>query len=209
MRHSTILGDGYHWAVSTKSGARARARQAMRTEVASVVANLILERGYDETTVEDICTAAEISRSTFFRYFPSKEDALFADTADAGDKLLISLTARPSDETPWAAMRHALEPLIDHYTATDDRSRRLARLIVHNPVLAARHREKSARWHTMLRPEMARRLHADPNDDSDPRADAVIAAALGCVEAALLAWTTTDQPHTLSALLDTAMNAVR
>ncbi len=181
----------------------------MRAEVAAIVMDLVLERGYEETTVDDICAVAEISRSTFFRYFPSKEDALFGEVADAGEQLRDALTARPSHETPWTAMRRALDPLIERYEADDERTRRLARLVVNTPALAARHREKNARWHELLRPEIARRLDADPTDDSDPRANAVIAAALGCVEAALTAWTSNDHPQSLSAILDRAMETIR
>ncbi|MCT2585095.1 TetR family transcriptional regulator [Actinophytocola sp. S1-96] len=179
----------------------------MRAEVAAAVQNLVLERGYEETTVEDICAAAEISRSTFFRYFPSKEDALFGAVADAGERLRAALTARPPDEPPWVAMRRALDVLIEQYEAHDERIRRLTRLIVNTPALAARHREKNARWHALLRPEVARRLEADPADGSDPRADAVIGAALACVEAALTAWTSNDQPQPLATILDRAMGA--
>ncbi|MDG4762553.1 TetR family transcriptional regulator [Solwaraspora sp. WMMD406] len=188
-------------------GVRARARQAMRAEVATVVQNLVLERGYEETTVDDICAAAEISRSTFFRYFPSKEEALFGESIDAGERLRDALTLRPADEAPWAAMRRALDALIEQYEAHDERTRRLTRLIVNTPSLAARHREKNARWQVLLRPEIARRLGADPADDSDPRANAVIAAALGCVEAALTAWTASSQPQPLAKILDRAMQA--
>ncbi len=177
----------------------------MRAEVAATVQDLVLEHGYEETTVDDICTAAEISRSTFFRYFHSKEEALFGPAADAGEYLRDALTARPSDEAPWAAMRRALNPLIDQYEGHDGRTRRLTRLIMNTPALAAWHREKNARWHELLRPEIARRLGADPADTTDPRADAVIAAALGCVEAALTAWTASDQPRALSEILDRAM----
>jgi AcrR family transcriptional regulator len=179
----------------------------MRAEVAAVAQDLILERGYEETTVDDICAAAEVSRSTFFRYFPSKEEALLGTAADAGERLRDALTARPIDETPWVAMRRALDTLIERYEANDERTRRLTRLIVNTPSLTARHREKNARWHELLRPEIARRLGADPADDCDPRANAVIGAALGCVEAALAAWTTSAQPQALSTLLDRAMGA--
>ncbi|MFC4562395.1 TetR family transcriptional regulator [Nocardiopsis mangrovi] len=188
-------------------GVRARARQAMRAEVAATVQDLVLERGYEETTVDDICTAAEISRSTFFRYFPSKEDALFGETAEAGEHLRDALAARPAGEAPWVAMRRALDTLIEGYEAHDERTRRLTRLIVNTPSLAARHREKNARWQELLRPEIARRLGADPADGSDPRAHAVIAAALGCVEAALTAWTSDARPQALATLLDHAMGA--
>lgn len=186
-------------------GARARAREAMRAEVAATVQDLVLERGYEETTVDDICAAAEISRTTFFRYFSSKDEALFATTADAGEFLRDALTARPAGEPPWVAMRHALDPLIERYEADDERARRLTRLVVNTPALADRHREKNARWRELLRPEVSRRLGADPADETDPRARAMIAAALGCVEAALAAWTATDQPRPLSTILDHAM----
>lgn len=210
VRHGTTNGLKYHEPVNPNQavgGVRARARQAMRAEVAVVVQDLVLERGYEETTVDDICAAAEISRSTFFRYFPTKEDALFGETAGAGEHLRDALVARPPGEAPWAAMRRALDVLIEQYEGHDERTRRLARLIVSTPALAARHREKNARWQELLRPEIARRLGADPADDADPRANAVIAAALGCVEAALTAWTAGTRPQPLSTILDRAMGA--
>lgn len=95
----------------------------------------------------------------------------------------------------------------ERYEAHDERTRRLTRLIVNTPSLAARRREENARWQELLRPEIARRLGADPADDSDPRAKAVIAAALGCVEAALTAWTANAQPQALAKILDRAMQA--
>ncbi|WP_432841438.1 TetR family transcriptional regulator [Dactylosporangium sp. CA-092794] len=194
--------------MSANGGARARARAAMRAEVSVIAGDLVLERGYEETTVEDICAAAEISRSTFFRYFPSKEDALFGQTADAGDRLLAALTARPDDETAWTAMRRALDPLLAAAEVSDERARRLTRLIAATPALAARHREKNARWHRLLRPEIARRLGADPDDEADPRPDAVVAAAMGCFDAALTAWTSAADPHPLPEILDRAMTAL-
>lgn len=179
----------------------------MRAEVAAVVQNLVLERGYEETTVDDICAAAEISRSTFFRYFPTKEDAFFGDTVGAGEYLRDALAARPPEEAPWAAMRRALDALIDQYEGHDERTRRFTRLVLSTPALAARRREKNAQWYELLRPEIARRLGADPDDASDPRPHAVIAAALGCVEAAVAAWTASDRPQPLAAILDRAMEA--
>lgn len=180
----------------------------MRVEVATAVQDLVLERGYEETTVDDICAAAEISRSTFFRYFPSKDEALFGTFDDAGERLRHALAARPPGEPPWVAMRRALDVLIERYEAHDERIRRLTRLMVGTPSLSAWHREKNARWQELLRPEIARRLGADPADDSDPRAHAVIAAALGCVEAALAAWTSDARPQPLATILDRAMGAV-
>lgn len=211
MRHGTTNGVEYHEVmvpVQAVGGVRARARQAMRAEVARVVQELVLARGYEETTVDDICAAAEISRSTFFRYFPTKEDALLGETLDAGERLRDALAAQPPGE-PWAAMRRALDVLIDEYEGHDERTRRLTRIVLSTPSLAARHREKNARWQELLRPEIARRLGADADDAADPRANAVIGAALACVEAALTAWSAGARPQPLSAILDRAMSAPR
>ncbi len=180
----------------------------MHAELAAVAMALFLEHGFEETTVDDICAAAEISRSTFFRYFPSKEDALFGQLADTGDTLAEALTARPSDEQLWTAMRRALDPLVAQIEAAGASARRLARLIGGQPALVARHREKHARWQELLRPEVARRLGTDPGDRSDPRADAVIGTALSCFEAAQTAWALSDQPPPLAALVDSAMGVI-
>ena len=180
----------------------------MRAEVAATVVDLVVERGYDQTTVDDICAAAGISRSSFFRYFPSKEDALFSTAVDEGQLLLEALSSRPATDTPWTAMRRALDSVLQRYEVTDERARRITRLIVNNPALAARHREKSAHWLVLLRPEVARRLGADPDDVADPRTDALIGAAMSCVDAALAAWTSSDHPPELPKLLDLAMGIV-
>ena len=44
---------------------------------------LFKDQGYDNTTVEQIAVAAEVSPSTFFRYFPSKEEVVLQDDYDA------------------------------------------------------------------------------------------------------------------------------
>lgn len=180
----------------------------MRAQVADIVRELVLDRGYEQTSIEDICAAADVSRSTFFRYFPSKDDALLAGMTDAGERLLAALEERPDGEHIWVAMRRALDPLIVQYEADDETTRQLTRLIISTPPLAIRHREKSARWHQLLRPEIARRLNLDPSDDYDPLPDAIIAAALGCIEATLIAWTRSPEPRAITAILDRAMGAI-
>ncbi|MGW7658490.1 TetR/AcrR family transcriptional regulator, partial [Streptomyces tendae] len=79
--------------------------------------DLFLENGYEQTTIDDICAVAGISRSTFFRSFPSKEDVFVSTTSAAPEELLDALRQRPDDETPWTALRHAMDPLIAHYAA--------------------------------------------------------------------------------------------
>src|SRR4051794_21550685 len=81
-----------------RPGARELARRAMRAQVSEMALDLFLDQGYEQTTIDDICAVAGISRSTFFRYFPSKEDVFASDTSTAVDEILQALRQRSYDE---------------------------------------------------------------------------------------------------------------
>ena len=170
--------------------------------------DLFLENGYEQTTIDDICAVAGISRSTFFRYFPSKEDVFKSEISTVGEDLLAALRQRPDDETPWAALRHALGPVIARYAAQPERARRLAELARTTPALAAVNQEKNANSHNLLAPEIARRLGGDPLDATDPRPHALIAAALSCLEAAVAAWIAGNGTQELTQILHRAMDSI-
>ena len=53
---------------------RERTRRAVRGELAQLAVSLFVEKGYDETTIDDLAAAAGMSKRTFFRYFASKEE---------------------------------------------------------------------------------------------------------------------------------------
>jgi AcrR family transcriptional regulator len=78
-----------------------KTRQAIRREAL----RLIDENGYAGTTVEQIAEAAEVSPSTFFRYFPSKESLLLADDLDP--LILAAFKDQPPDLSPTQAFRRA------------------------------------------------------------------------------------------------------
>jgi AcrR family transcriptional regulator len=78
-----------------------KTRQAIRREAF----RLIEANGYAATTIEQIAEAAEVSPSTFFRYFPSKESLLLADDLDP--LLTAAFEAQPSELSPAQAIRRA------------------------------------------------------------------------------------------------------
>jgi len=80
-----------------------KTRQAIRREAF----RLFDANGYAATTVEQIADAAEVSPSTFFRYFPSKESLLLADDLDR--LVLAAFEAQPPDLSPTEAIRRAYE----------------------------------------------------------------------------------------------------
>src|SRR6516164_8572077 len=80
-----------------------KTRQAIRREAF----RLFDANGYAATTIEEIADAAEVSPSTFFRYFPSKESLLLADDLDP--LILAAFKAQPADLSPSQAIRRAYE----------------------------------------------------------------------------------------------------
>ena len=75
---------------------RARKRLRTRRDLQCAAIGLVEHRGYQNTSVEDVCEEAEVSRSTFFRYFGSKA-AVFE--ADLIEELAAERWQDPSDHT--------------------------------------------------------------------------------------------------------------
>ncbi len=69
---------------------------------------LFLKRGFEETTLDDIAAAAEISRRSFFHYFASKEDLVLAWQDASTDFPVAAIAARPADEPMLLAAENAL-----------------------------------------------------------------------------------------------------
>src|SRR5215216_1134024 len=88
-------------------GLRERKKRKTRWAIQEHALRLFAEQGYEATTVEQIAEAAEVSPSTFFRYFKTKEDVVSEDRYD--DLIIAGIEAAPADLGPLATMRHALK----------------------------------------------------------------------------------------------------
>ena len=77
-------------------GLRERKKIKARLAIERAALELVLERGYDGTTIEDVCARAEISKKTFFNYFPSKSAAVTGrvDAFPSPDELIGMMEAR-------------------------------------------------------------------------------------------------------------------
>ena len=177
-------------------GLRARARLAMRTEIAETAFALFLERGFEQTTVDEIAEAAGLSRRSFFRYFPTKEDAVFGLLYDLGEEVAAAVASRPAAEPPWTALRAGCSVLIDPLLERPADAMALLRLIHETPSLRARHQDKQDRWRKLL----TEALHT--RSVSGIEADVLASAALAIFDVMcrqwLLAGPTADPGHLMT-----------
>jgi AcrR family transcriptional regulator len=185
---------------------RERTRAAMRAEVSDVAFRLFAQQGYDNTTVEQIAAEAGLSRTTFFRYFGTKEDVVLGRLGEVGHQIAAALTGRPAHERPWDSLRRAFEVITQTDPDQPGQSLNLIRLLNDACALTTYQWQKTQGWQSILVPEITRRIGNDPA--SDLRARALVASAIACLNAAIDTWTTSDGTTPLSALLDQAMSTL-
>lgn len=129
-------------------------REAMR---------LFVEKGFDETTVEDIAEAVEISPSTFFNYFPSKEEVVFQDDLDP--LILAAFDAQPQDLNPIARLRNAMRSVFARLTPDQHQlMRQRVQLMASTPELRAAMLGQFAELADQIADILAARIERRPSD---------------------------------------------
>jgi len=93
---------------------RERKKQRTHTTIQAQAFRLFRERGYENTTVELICEAAEVGPATFYRYFPTKADVVLWDEFDP--LIVAAFQAQPADRSALAALRAAFSAVFEQMT---------------------------------------------------------------------------------------------
>ena len=138
-----------------KLGLRERKKQKTRESIQRTALRLFEKQGYEETTIEQIAAAAEISPSTFFNYFPTKEDVVLFD---AYDPLAIQMfLERPKDEPVNVVIRKVLEALAAAFQRDEDVILARGRLFMEVPELRARIWDEAERTQAIINQILAER----------------------------------------------------
>ncbi|WP_018332456.1 TetR/AcrR family transcriptional regulator [Actinomycetospora chiangmaiensis] len=91
--------------MTSPPGRRERKKAATRAAIADAALALFLERGFDAVTVKEVADAADVSLTTLFNHFPSKESLVFDEEAEREARLLGAVRGRPDDVDVLTALQ--------------------------------------------------------------------------------------------------------
>jgi Transcriptional regulator len=180
------------------SGLRERKKRRTRAALLRTALESFITKGYEETTVDEIADAVEVSQRTFFRYFASKEDAAFALQQMMERRFVEALRARPAEEGPFDALRNsvlgtwdAIGEAITEIVPADVHLRML-QVIESTPTLLAAHLRRSLDVEEYVARLIAAREGLDV--DADPRPRVAVACFGGVMRVAGQLWVRGDDP---------------
>ena len=144
-------------------GLRERKKARTRASIREHALRLFREQGYQATTVEQIAAAAEVSPSTFFRYFPTKEDVVLQDDMDT--RMIEALDRQPAGLSPLGAVRAATREMFAAYTAADvEVLTQTTALTMTVPEIRTRALDEFARTINVIGEAVAKRAGRSPDD---------------------------------------------
>ena len=182
---------------------RERTRTAVRDQIAEAALVMFDEQGFDETTVDQIVAAVDMSPRSFFRYFAAKEDVVLGDPMIYGEPVRASLAASIGSMPLWDALRAAFGPIVTRIEEDPEGTLRATRVMISTPTLRARNTEKHLAWMTVLVPIVAESL-SGPDENTMFEARAITLAALTCLDVSSAEWVHRDGAVGNGQLLDTA-----
>jgi AcrR family transcriptional regulator len=162
-------------AIEPRLGLRERKKRRTRETIVAVATRLFVEHGYEATTTAQIADAAEVSSSTFFKYFPTKADvvfSLFDAVIESADRRVLG---RPAGESAAdAVVAWIADDLPEVEAPYAELIRESDRLVASDPELQDQHRLRSARFEDVLAAAFAGDL-GEPADGVRARVLAAIA----------------------------------
>jgi AcrR family transcriptional regulator len=166
-------------------GRRAQQKASTRAAITLAAQRLISLRGFDEVTVGDIAAEAAVSHRTFYRYFPSKEEAMLAGFRDFLNDFVALIAARPAEEQPLDSLLQTLDTIATAMPVDPDGFRQIYELIEGEPALGGVQHRLLVEAQDRLTGIFAQRLRM-PATSLEPRLFA--AAATASYQAALRTW---------------------
>ncbi|WP_369389400.1 TetR/AcrR family transcriptional regulator [Streptomyces sp. CG1] len=187
-------------------GRRERKKAATRQALADAALELFLEHGFDAVSIKDIAEAADVSTTTLFKHFPSKEALLFDMDADLEQALVAAVRDRAPGTPLVQALREHMVRAQAFKSEYGEQITTFQRLVTSTPALVEYYRRMWMRHERAL----AEAIAADTGAPADDPACAALAHL--ALEARALAATAPDRVAAVEAafdLLERGWEAVR
>ena len=137
-------------------GRRDRKRSQTRAALAAAALRLFAEKGYDNTTIEDITDVVDVSSRTFYQYFASKEDVLFTDVDH--EPFLAAIRAQPSESSDLNAIRDAyISRMPNTHRSIDERTVLMKKALESTPTLQGRNFQLQSEFRIVIAGALAER----------------------------------------------------
>lgn len=189
---------------SAVGGLRERKKARTREALQEAAMERFSRQGFDGTTVEEIAEACEVSPRTFFRYFPTKEDVLFADAEARRERLLAVIAERPVDEPAFGVLRAAMRTLAADYRDDRDALVTRSKIMAASPHLQVYKAEQQHGWEAGVVDVLERRALAQRATVAHDELQLVTAVTTAALRVALDAWVADPTAPDLGVLLDGA-----
>ncbi|MFH9670824.1 TetR family transcriptional regulator [Streptomyces sp. NPDC017405] len=183
------------------------ARPPIRDALVAAAFRLFLDRGYEQTTVDDIVALAGVGRRSFFRYFPSKEDVVFPDHEGCLAEMTAFLAASGPEHEPVRRVCDAARLVLRMYAENPAFSVQRYRITRRVPGLRAHELSVVRRYERALAAYLRDRFAGRP--DGTLRADVIAAAVVAAHNNALRSWLRADGAGDPGAAVDHALDHVQ
>src|SRR5262245_55489825 len=184
------------------AGLREQKKQKTQAALQRAALELVATHGFDHVTIDDIAAAAGVSRTTFYRYLATKEDALLGNRAEKLEHLRNALAAQPLDSPQLEAVRAANSEVAHSYQHDRRQMLALAKITRVTPSVAARTLAYDAASEDLLRDYFARR---DSEGAGSLRPWVRAALVVAALRAARDFWLTQRAAVSLPELVDDAL----
>jgi AcrR family transcriptional regulator len=191
----------------TAVGLRERKKEKTRDALARSALRQFAKRGFERVTIEEIVVACDVSPRTFFRYFASKEDVLFAEGDAKRVEFLEALAAQPPKSPPLTALQGAIHSMVGYYEDNRETVLLRHRIVNSTPALRSRVAERYLGWETDVLEHL--RSSGRPQRISELELRLVVASATTALRVALDVWIAAKAEPPLGPLLDEAIERLR
>lgn len=164
---------------------------------------LYAERGFEQTTVQDIAARAGVTERTFFRYFADKREVLFDSSHQLEHRAATAATEAPADAAPLDVAGRAMVTASAMLDGRREHARARAAVVTATPSLQERELLKMAGLADTLAAALRER------DVTEPTATLAAQSAVTAFRVGFAAWIGDDAPGTLGDRVADALAGLR